>query len=171
MTTSNVFRAARYGAVIATALTVVAMWLYPGGTYLNGAVEGYSFFQNSLSDLGGTTGWNGRPNPGWPLHVLASVLLALTGAATLAGLVRVYSASSRARRASVAAAVVVLVACGGLVGAGFTPHDQLPALHGRFALLAVGSLPIATSLMFLATAHDHRFPRRVPAAWLALPQS
>jgi hypothetical protein len=62
----------------------------------------------------------------------------------------------------------VLVACGGLVGAGFTPHDQLPALHGRFALLAVGSLPIATSLMFLATAHDHRFPRRVPAAWLAL---
>jgi hypothetical protein len=33
-------------------LTVVAMFVYPGGTYTDGTTVGYNFFRNFFSELG-----------------------------------------------------------------------------------------------------------------------
>jgi len=41
---------------------VVAMWVYPGGTYRDPTTEGYLFSQNFLSDLGRWSAWNGDQN-------------------------------------------------------------------------------------------------------------
>ena len=41
---------------------LVAMFLYPGSTYLNSLSSGYSFTQNFLSDLGRTLTFSGEVN-------------------------------------------------------------------------------------------------------------
>ncbi len=41
---------------------VIAMFFYPGSTYLNNLSSGYSFTQNFLSDLGRTISYSGESN-------------------------------------------------------------------------------------------------------------
>jgi hypothetical protein len=43
-------------------LTIVAMFLYPGGAKYHLAAEGYLFLQNFFSDLGATRTYSGKPN-------------------------------------------------------------------------------------------------------------
>jgi hypothetical protein len=168
MTISTVFKLSRYGAIAAAVLTAVSMFLYPGGTLLNPAARGYSFFQNSLSDLGGTVAWNGQPNTRWLIHLAASVILVVAGVGCLVALIRVYSISTITTWLASTAGAVVLLAGAGVIGAALAPHDRHPALHGRFSLLAVGAFPIATALLFVATALNHRLRRRVPVGWFAV---
>jgi len=144
------------------------MLVYPGGTPLRPAIRGYSFFQNSLSDLGSTVAWNGQANPGALLHLAASIILALAGCATFVALIRAYGSPPVTRRLARAAGAVVLVAGAGLVGAALTPPDRYAAFHGRFSLLAVGLFPLATALLTLATALSPRIRRLVPVSWLVL---
>lgn len=168
METSTVFKLTRWALVVAAVLTGMAMTLYPGGTFLRPATRGYSFFQNSLSDLGSTVAWSGQANPGSLFHLAASAILVLAGCAFFVTLVRVYSSSLITRRLARAAGAVVLVAGAALVGAALTPQDRYPALHGQFTLLAVGSFPVATALLSMTTALNARFRRRVPISWFVL---
>ena len=41
---------------------IIAMFVYPGSTFLNNSSEGYSFTQNFLSDLGRTMSFSGQIN-------------------------------------------------------------------------------------------------------------
>ncbi|MFX1389011.1 MAG: hypothetical protein ACFE9Z_02995 [Promethearchaeota archaeon] len=50
------------GILLYIILIGVAMVFYPGGIRENPAIEGYSFFGNTFSDLGRLTAWNGEPN-------------------------------------------------------------------------------------------------------------
>jgi hypothetical membrane protein len=144
------------------------MLLYPGGTFLRPASPGYSFFQNSLSDLGSTVAWSGQANRGSWFHLAASLILVVAGSACFAALIRVYSSSPRARGLARVAGGLLLLAAAGLTGAALSPQDRHAALHGRFTLLAVASFPIATALLGLATARDNRCRRRVAICWFAL---
>jgi hypothetical protein len=164
----TVFRLSRYGVAAATALTVLSMALYPGGTLLDPATAGYSFVNNSISDLGGTVGWNGQPNLAWPVQAAASVIFIIAGVGFFLAVVRVYSASTITTRLARMAGVVVLVAGAGLIASSLTPHDRHAVLHGRFSMVAVWAFPVATALLCAATALDHRLRRRVPAGWLAM---
>jgi hypothetical membrane protein len=168
MDSRMVFRLTRWAFVVAAALTGIAMILYPGGTFLRPASPGYSFFQNSLSDLGSTVAWSGRANRGALFHLAASLILVLAGCACFIALIRVYSSSLIPRRLARGAGIVVLVAGTALLGAALTPPDRYSTLHGRFTLLAVGSFPIATALLGLATALDGRFRARVAICWFLL---
>ena len=166
--TFTVFRLSRYGVACAAALTVAGMFLYPGGTVLEPTTTGYSLLYNSLSDLGGITGWNGQPNPAWPFHLAASVVFVVAALAFFGAVLHVYSESSTSSSLCRAAGAVVVLAAAGLIGATLTPHDRYAVLHGRFSMVAVWALPVATALLSAATARDDRFGSRVPLAWLAL---
>jgi hypothetical membrane protein len=168
MATSTVFKLTRLALIIAVGLTSIAMLLYPGGTGLDPTTRGYSFFHNSLSDLGSTVAWNGQRNPGAMFQLAASLILVLAGVGCFVGLIRVYASSRVASWLARAAGVVVLLAGAGLVGAALTPQDRYAALHARCSLLAIGSFPLATALLAAATARNGRLRRRVPIAWLAL---
>jgi hypothetical membrane protein len=163
-----IFRLARWGLLAAAALTGIAMILYPGGTFLRPASPGYSFFRNSLSDLGSAVAWNGRPNRGSWFHLAASLILVLAGCACFLGLIRVYCSSLVPRWLARGAGIVVLLAGTALLGAALTPQDRYSTLHGQFTLLAVGSFAIATALLGFATALDSRFRRRVTICWFVL---
>jgi len=58
----TIFTLARWASIASVALAGIAMLLYPGGTLHDPSTTGYSFFQNFLSDLGGTVAWGGQPN-------------------------------------------------------------------------------------------------------------
>jgi hypothetical protein len=58
----NLFTLSRGGIALAVVLTGAAMVVYPGGTMRNPGTNGYSFFQNFLSDLGARVAWGGRQN-------------------------------------------------------------------------------------------------------------
>jgi hypothetical membrane protein len=164
----TMFRLSRVGFAAAVVLTGVAMVLYPGGTVFDRTRQGYSFFENSFSDLGSTVAWNGQSNPGAPFELAAAIVFVLAGCICFFALVRVYSSASRTRWLARAGGIVALVAGSALVGTALTPEDRLPELHGHLTLLVVGSFPIATALLAMVTAQDPRIPRRASVCWLAL---
>jgi len=169
MTSSTVFKLTRWATVSVAVLTGIAMLLYPGGTLRNPSTRGYSFFQNSLSDLGSTVAWGGQANShGAVFFVSGSIILALAGVGCLVALVLVYSSSRITSWLAGTAGAVGVLSCAGLMGAALTPEDRNLALHGKFSSLAIGALPVATALLALATALNGRFPRRVPIGWLVL---
>jgi len=169
MMSSTMFKLTRWAALPAVVLTGMAMLLYPGGTALNPSTRGYSFFQNSLSDLGSTVAWGGQANSRGALVFFSGAgILALAGACCFVAFVRVYSSSRITWWLTRPAGVAGCLSCVGLIGAALAPEDRNLALHGRFTLLALGAFLIATLLFAWTTAIDGRFSRRVPIGWLAL---
>ena len=169
MTLSIMLKLTRWAAVSGAVLTGIAMFLYPGGTLLNPSTHGYSFFQNSLSDLGSTVAWGGQPNSrGARFFLSGSGILAVAGVGCFVALVRVYSSSRITRWLAHTAGAAGWLACVCLIGASLTPQDRNFALHGRFTLLALGAFLVATLLLAWVTALNNRFPRRVPIGWLVL---
>src|SRR5439155_2140576 len=114
MQSSTVFKLTRWAVIAVAVLTGIAMLLYPGGTGLNPATRGYSFFQNSLSDLGSTVAWSGQANRGSLFLLAASFILVLAGVGCFAALIRVYSMSPITSWLTRAAGVFVLLAGAGL---------------------------------------------------------
>src|SRR5262245_17410073 len=110
MSTLTALKIARSVTIIAALLAAAAMLAYPGGTYLNPATRGYSFFQNSLSDLGSTVSWNGERNPAAPLLLAASIMFVLGAVTCVVVLVPIYSVSLLARWLVRAACALVLFA-------------------------------------------------------------
>jgi len=169
MTSSTVFKVTRWSAVSGTLLVGMAMLLYPGGTFRNPSTHGYSFFQNSLSDLGTTVAWGGQRNSlGALCLAFGCGIVALAGVGCLVALVRVYSSSGMTRWFAGAAGTIGVLSCVGFIGAALAPEDLFPTLHSQFSALAVQACPVASLLFALVTARDDRFPRRVAAGWLAL---
>jgi drug/metabolite transporter (DMT)-like permease len=169
MTPTMMFKLTRWAAGSAAVLTGVAMLLYPGGTLLNPSTHGYSFFQNSLSDLGSTVAWGGQPNSRAAQLLTAGFgILALAGVGCFIALVRLYSCSQMTLWLARTAGVAGCLSCAGLIGASLTPEDGNLALHGRFTLLAFGAFLLAILLFAWTTALNDRFPRRVPLGWLVL---
>ncbi|MFT4667842.1 MAG: hypothetical protein ACI8YQ_001751 [Polaribacter sp.] len=69
------------GAIQFILLTVLAMWLYPGGTIHEPELESYSFFTNYFSDLGRTYTFDRTPNS--LCHNLFKATLSITGASLI----------------------------------------------------------------------------------------
>src|SRR5512143_1741071 len=132
MTSTMMFTLTRWAAVSAAVLTTIAMLLYPGGTLLNPSTHGYSFFQNSLSDLGSTVAWGGQPNSrGAQFFLSGSGSLTVAGVGCFVALVRVYSSSRITRWLAHTAGAAGWLSCVGLIGASLAPQDRNFALHGR----------------------------------------
>jgi hypothetical protein len=162
----NLTRLAAFGGA---ALTGIAMFFYPGGTFRNPSANGYSLFQNSLSDLGSTIAWNGQPNYFGALSFVSGfAILALAGAVCFVALVRVYSSSRITRWLARAASAAGILSCAALIAAAVAPEDRNPALHGQFTWIACGAFLAATLLFTFATALNDNFRRRVPLGWTLL---
>jgi hypothetical protein len=162
----NLTRLAAFGGA---ALTGIAMFFYPGGTFRNPSANGYSLFQNSLSDLGSTIAWNGQPNYFGALFFVSGFgILALAGVVCFVALVRVYSSSRITRWLARAASAAGILSCAGLIAAAVAPEDRNAALHGQFTWIACGAFLAATLLFTFATALNDHFPRRVPLGWTLL---
>jgi hypothetical membrane protein len=169
MTLVRVFKFTRWAVIWAAVLIAAAMFRYPGGTWRNRSTPGYSFFENSLSDLGATVAWSGKPNTGSPIFFAAGFgLAALAGAGCLVALVQLYSASRASRWLSRGACTFGLISSAGVIAAALTPWDRYQALHHQFVFLAAGAFTLASTCIAWAAALHDSCPRKVSIGWLLL---
>ena len=145
------------------------MLLYPGGTALDSTTRGYSFFGNSLSDLGSTVAWGGQANTvGAMLFTCGFCLVAIGCGACAVAMVHLYTASAASRTSARAAAGLGLLSCAALAGAALTPQDLHLWLHRELTTVALWGGIGATMLMALAAANEPRIRRRISVSWVAL---
>ena len=164
----RVFRFTRWAIAWFVIATAIAIALYPGGTYPDRYVRGYSFFGNFLSDLGMLVAWGGGANhTGAIVFISAELLLILGLVLFFTALVRLYSPGTP-RRLAVAAAIVGLVCCAAFMGAALLPADRFLAAHITAAIVAFRASMITFVLFTIATIKDRRFNQAAAVAWTVL---
>ena len=166
---TGVFSRARWAALIATVLAVVAALRYPGGTFNDHSTRGYSFTENFLSDLGATVAHNGEANHvGSVLFVIALLLLVVGIGGSLIGLVRLHSTVPQGRPFARFAGLIGLVVCLCFAGVAVTPENRLLGAHVFFTKAAFRLFPLVPLFLFVASLRDRELSRGVRAAWLFL---
>ncbi len=169
MSDSGAFRWSRRAASFAGVGTVVAMLVYPGGTYRDHSTSGYQFFHNFLSDLGATVAYNGQPNRvGALLFVVSLVALVVGMGAMLVSLARTYSRSASAVWFARLAAVAGALVCAFFIGVAATPENHFMPIHVLFTKLAFRTFPAVPLFLGLAARRNPALPPRVSVAWVAM---
>ncbi len=149
-------------------LTVVAMLVYPGGSYVDPTTTRYSFFENFFSELGVTVTGGGEPNP------IASVLFFI--ALTLAGLglaiffvavPRFFRGTRAALALSVLGSVAGVLSGFAFVGIAFTPANLYLSAHGQFVLAAFELFLVAVVFYTAAIFASRRYPHVYAWVYLA----
>jgi len=164
----RLFTWGRRAAAFAAAGAVVAMLVYPGGTYRDHSTSGYQFFHNFFSDLGASVTFSGQPNPiGAALFVVSLVVLVVGMGGILAGLARVYSRSPRAVPLIRLAVVAGVFVCACFIGVAATPENRFRSTHVLFTKLAFRVFPVVPLFLGFAASRGER-SSRVRVAWIAM---
>ncbi len=124
------------GSVLFFLLIFIAMFFYTGGTMDNPSIPGYSFWGNTISDLGRIISYNGGFN------IISMVLFTIAIAALSILSIPLYivfpKLFSTKRLESISAKIgslLGLITCIGWIGIIFTPADILHDVHWLFAYL------------------------------------
>ncbi len=125
------------------AAALLAGWMYPGGHPWDTDAPGYTFWRNTMSDLGKDIANNGEPAT-WAAHVfnISTALLAPGFVALWCILPTLLPHKSRMRSW---VRWTGLASVAGLVGVAATPADRLPDLHTlTIGLAAIPGLTACT---------------------------
>jgi hypothetical membrane protein len=149
-------------------MTAVAMFLYPGGTYLDPTTHGYSFFANFFSDLGATR------TPSGALNTFSMILF--TSALTIVGLglavffVALTQFFRNARPSAMlprTAALLGVVAGLCFIGVAFTPWNLYLAAHNHFVMWAFRTFLGAVLIYGIAILRERALPSYFAFTFLA----
>jgi hypothetical membrane protein len=149
-------------------LTAVAMLVYPGGTIVDSAAQGYRFFENYFSDLGLTRSRSGAANvAAMLLFSVALVCVALALGAFFPAFTQFCAAAPRALRLSRRAALVGSITCMSFIGVAVSPRDLAYPEHIAFELVAFPSFLAAAALEIAALrALERTAPPGLPRRFL-----
>jgi hypothetical protein len=154
------------GCIQFIVLTLLAMLLYGGGTALDPAARGYSFFTNFFSDLGFTKTRLGTPNTA--SAILFFVALTLTGLALVLfflAMPRFFRGSIPSRMLSGAGSIFGVVAGLSFVGVAFTPANLYLGAHALFVQVAFLSFFVAVLFYLAAILVTPTFPSAYAAVF------
>ena len=116
------------------ALELVAMRLYPGGTFWDRTTRGARFWQNFVCDLASPVALNGEPNDLGARFAQASMLLMVAGFAPFWWIVpRLFA---RLRRLGLAVRSLGLASLAGIIAVTRMPSSRYGALHGVAVVVA-----------------------------------
>ncbi len=148
------------------ALEVVAMSLYPGGTWWDSKAEGHRFWQNFLCDLEWRVALNGTPNPlGSRVALVAMLVLALgLGPFWLASAAAIGAAAGAGARLPLAVRFLGVSSAMGTVAVILMPSDRFGAVHGAAVIVAGVPGLAAAALAVFGLARSEPRPRM--AAWI-----
>jgi hypothetical protein len=165
----RIFRLTRWTIVGFVMASATAMWLYPGGTFLDPSTTRYLFFQNFMSDLGNATTWGRHSNQiGATLFVGSELVMAVALIAFFAGLVSLHSSQGASRRWARVGGAAGLLAGVCFMAAALLPAERFLVLHVHAAKFAFRAILVAVAFFAFACARDVRFSRRAALAWLGL---
>lgn len=148
-------------------LTVIAMFIYPGGTKFDPGAAGYSFFNNFFSELGFTVTRGGIVNPiAAPLFFIALTSAGLGLAFYFVISLQFFWHTRLLRILSILGSIAGIVSGLAYVGIAFTPANLLPDPHRDFVLLAFRAF-LPAVLFYLVAIFIHRdYPNRYAVVYL-----
>lgn len=163
------FRLVAIGCAAFVILTLIAMFLYAGGSRFNPGRTHYDFFDNFFSDLGGTRTPSGKKNL-VPMVLFATAMVcAASSVALFFWAIQHFHRERRlARRLSRMTALMGLLIGLGFLGVAATPwnvalHAHVVVVHATFRLMFFTVL-LATILLW----REKTMPRRFAAVFAGL---
>lgn len=126
-------------------VTSIAMARYPGGQPWDIAAPGYSFWHNTLSDLGKNVALNGQPNAMSSFMLVSGGLAALSSMTLWLILPSIFGCS---RAVSRSVWLLGVISVGGMALALCTPGDRMAQVHGLGVF--IGSVPALAALCLIA---------------------
>jgi len=143
-------------------LTIIAMFLYAGGTLDNPNQKGYSFFYNFFSDLGRTTNHLGEPNTiSWFLFTISAIVVGITMIVFYLSWTYLFKDSEKSNNISKIGSIFGSIAGLSFIGVAFTPYDLLLDLHIQFVqlgfLFTFLGISIYSLLLFMHSTYPKVF--------------
>ncbi len=145
-------------------LTIIAMFLYPGGTNRNTSTEGYIFTENFLSDLGIITAHNGVDNTF--CAIIYAITLTVVGLTTILLFTQINQLLKRSEPSLFFTILkIITISTGilagiGFVGIAFTPADLYFDPHIFFVKMGFYMLLLALVSLMIAIFMNNSFPKK-----------
>ena len=141
-------------------LIFVASVFYAGGTGNNPAIPGYSFWANSLSDLGRTVAYSGLLNT--ISMVIFTITTSIWGFSLILFFISFRSFFKEQKKLKISSTFgslfgIVTGMC--LIGIAFTPADVLGAPHMFFVYIGYTSILLVGILYTIALYWNQNFPK------------
>jgi len=142
-------------------LTVVAMFFYPGGTFVDPAAKGYSFFRNFFSDLGRTQTFSGAANTVSAILFFVALTVAGLGLALFfLAMPRFFRQARLPHLLSRLGSAAGLVSGLSFVGVACAPVNLAGGLHRIFVQVAFLAFFVAVLFYIGAMLRTRTYPRR-----------
>lgn len=162
-----VFVFVMFGSAQFVLLTLLGMLFFPGGTFINPASNGYSFFMNFFSDLGRTHTLLGASNrPAFILFTAALFLAGLSLSLFYIAIPALFTGGRVGRWLSILGSVFGIISGLSFTGIALTPADLLLEPHQMFVTLAFTSFFLAVLCYLPATIIHPSYPKTY--AWVYL---
>ena len=148
------------GIIIYIVLIVTGMFTYAGGTQDNPNAPGYTFWFNTLSDLGRVNSHNGNPNLiSMILFSIAYSTIAITMVPFYLVFPRVFNDHPFEKKLTKIAGILGIISSIGFIGVVFTPADILYAPHMFFAIMAYVAILVLIILYTIALYRTQIFSK------------
>jgi len=148
------------GAIISTILIFIAMLFYAGGTPDNPNNQGYSFYNNTLSNLGMTVAYSGKSNTiSMILFSIALIVRSLSLIPFYLALRFFFNEISREKWFSSIGSIFGIIASLTTIGIVFTPVDILEDPHMLFVYIGYTSTLIMGVCFSIAMYSNKDFPK------------
>jgi len=143
-------------------LTTIAMFFYPGGTFMEPSTIGYSIWKNLFSDLGRYIAHSGESNLiSFFMYNISLFLMGVLYVLYFIVFPSLFSKEHGGRGFCIAGAIFGIVISVSMVGASFTPADLMYTVHVMFGLIKFLSLvPLAiffTIAIFINKSYSNRY--------------
>ena len=141
-------------------LTIIAMFFYKGGTYIDSSTPIYLFRYNYFSDLGRYISHSGMTNT--VSFILFTITLALWGLSQISFYIafpKFFVESKKLKRISKIGSIFGVLTGIYYVGIALTPSDLLGDLHDLLVLFGFGSIFISLILYSIVIYQDINYPK------------
>ena len=163
------FRLTVIGSIQFLILSVIAMFTYRGGTRLDPASKGYSFFSNFFSDLGRTVSYSGETNTVSAfIFFFALIGLGLSFLGYFLIIPELYTDTEEGKKYSRVITLIGKCSVVAFIGIAFTPANLLPLIHDLFVIIGFTLVAVVSGMSFLLTSKDKRFTRRYNLCYLII---
>ncbi|NTV37918.1 MAG: DUF998 domain-containing protein, partial [Anaerolineales bacterium] len=141
-------------------LTVIAMFLYPGGTFTDSTTHGYSFLENFFSELGMVRTHTGDEKTASLVLFVVAMFLAGTGMMTFFAAFQQFFRTNRfTRTLSLIGSGLGILSGICFIGVATAPADTNMPLHTDFVMWAFRLFPAAILCYVLVLFREKTYPR------------
>ncbi len=138
-------------------VSLICMFLYSGGTYMDNSSEGYDFFNNVFSDLGRLVALNGDSNLfSCIIYNSSLIFLGITAIFFCIGMYQILETPGKKNAIEKLGYALGIISAVSFIGVGLTPYDILGTAHGislRLGFISAIAMFLLLALSILKTKH------------------